>query len=180
MAQFLANVQYTVNSPTVCFLCAMFNQSRVAQTLCWVGGWLRPGAHIRRAESLQGCPISAEKCSTVRVCQQGSVHRRRRVINHHFSSGLFPTLSPVWQEEKEGEAGMTAARPFQQWQQWRLWKWLHWRLTLGIRKGQLHLLLVPFYCLRYLGCGLKNNSWFSVKDVSLNWKSQVLWAMWQF
>lgn len=43
------------------------NQSSAAQTLCWVGGWLRPGAHIRKEESLQGCPISAEKCSTVSV-----------------------------------------------------------------------------------------------------------------
>lgn len=88
----------------------MLNQESVAHTLLCVGGLLRPIPHMNAGwESLQGSPISAEKYSSVRVCQQGSVHQRRRVINHHSSSRLVPTLFPIWQKEKEGEGRMTVA-----------------------------------------------------------------------
>lgn len=78
---------------------AVLNQNSIAHTL---GCLLRPEPHTHAGwGSLQGCPISAEKCSSVRVRQQGSVHQRRRVINHHSSSRLVPTLFPIWQKEKK-------------------------------------------------------------------------------
>lgn len=42
------------------------------------------------------------------------MHQRRRVINHHSSSRLVPTLFPIWQKEKEREERMTVASQFQE------------------------------------------------------------------
>lgn len=63
------------------------------------------------------CRVAQLVLKSVAVRQQGSVHQKRCVINHHSSSELVPTLFPIWQKEKEAEERMTVASHFQEWQE---------------------------------------------------------------
>lgn len=71
---------------------SVFNQESGAEICLWADVLLWTGPHTHRTQSLQGCPISAEKCSSASA---GGAHQRRLVINHHFCSRLLPVLLPI-------------------------------------------------------------------------------------
>lgn len=102
--QCLLKVHYKVNTITACCsycycLWAVTNRGSVAHTLGGRRRRIRTPAYSGRGV-YRVAPISAEKCSSVRVCQLGSVGQRRRVINHHPCSRLVPYL-----EEREHDSG---------------------------------------------------------------------------